>query len=182
MKKIGLALLSLSTIIVLNVQANDGWNKKTKSNSYNYQVQESNFENWVEKNTKPKQYFGIGYNEEGLGISYGVNTSFGIYDTEETNFYSFVDYANNRITISEGYDVLNNQGLQGLQLIPFVGLSVDTSSAKVGTFVGIRTRYSVMENLGMTLGYKYYLSKPIEGSGDTKETKDYVFGTIDYQF
>lgn len=175
------SMLILGLTTNLSFAYNDGWDKPTTE--VQNEVQERNYSNWVDTNTVNKKWFGVGYNEGGFGATFGVNTTLGIYSDEATNWYSIIDFSENRLTFSQGYDVMQNYGVKGFQIIPFAGFSVDTSSAELGVFAGVRSRVQVYDNWGVSLGYKQYLSKPTEGSRDTEEdTKGYVFSNVEYRF
>lgn len=142
------------------------------------------FDKWVDEITKPKVVLGAGYNEGNFGISFLVNTTLGLSNDEsgKTNSYLMVDLTQYRFGFAYGYDILNNKGLSGIQLIPFIGLSVDTTTSDVGYYTGIRTHAALANNFGAEIGYKYYLSKPIKDSPDTKDDKSYGFANITYQW
>jgi hypothetical protein len=140
------------------------------------------FTKWIESKTQTRQMLGIGLNEGGLGVQYGINTDFTFYGTEETNFYTFLELSNNRIEFAEGYDMLQNYGLKGIQFIPAVGISTDTSSAAIGFFTEVKLRWNFSDSFGAEVGYKYFIQKPTEGSGDTSNTKGYITSYISYQF
>lgn len=175
--KIVLSTLLLSSVL----SANDGWGESTykKDDGYN---QTENYSNWVDKNTVNRKYFGMGYDEGGLGVTFGVNTNFGIYDTDETNFYTTIDFTNYRLTFTEGYDILQNNGLRNFQIIPFVGFSVDTRSSELGTFGGVKARYNVTTDWAISASYKHYFDKPLEGSADDKDDVDYFGLYGEYNF
>lgn len=145
-------------------------------------IENAAFSKWVEAKTQKRQMLGIGINEGGLGVQYGVNTNFSFYGTEESNFYTFLELSNNRIEFVEGYDMLQNYGLKDIQLIPAAGLSVDTSSSSIGFFVETKARWNFSDSFAAEVGYKYFLTKPTVGSGDTSDTKGYVTSYISYQF
>lgn len=179
--KLTKGILSLALLSNLAFGYNDGWD--TPSTSVESGVQEQNYSNWVDTNTVNKKWFGVGYAEGTFGVTFGVNTTLGVYSDESTNWYSMFDFSEYRLGFSQGYDLFQNYGVKGLQLIPFAGFSVDTSSADLGFFAGIRSRINVYNNWGLSLGYKYYISKPTEGSNDKEEdTKGYVFSNIEYRF
>jgi hypothetical protein len=145
-------------------------------------IESDAFNNWIEESTHNRQLIGLGTNEGGVGVQYGVNTDFSFYGSDKTNFYTFLELSNNRIESAEGYDILENYGLKDLQVIPTLGLSVDTSSAKLGAFAEIKGRYNFGDSYGAEVSYKYFISKPTVGSGDTSETKGYIAAYLSYQF
>lgn len=180
--KIIKSVLSLALLTNVAFGYNDGWD--TPSSNVDSGVQEQNYSDWVDTNTVNKKWFGVGYNEGSFGATFGVNTTLGIYSDESTNWYSIIDFSEYRLTFSQGYDLMQNYGVKGFQLIPFAGFSVDTSSAELGFFGGIRSRVNVYDNWGLSVGYKHYISKPTDGSSrDTeKDTKGYVFTNLEYRF
>lgn len=140
------------------------------------------FNEWVSENSKSIQTFGLGYNEGGLGITYGVNVSPVLFDTKKSNFYTFIEISNNRLEFLEGYDLLRNYGLDGVQFIPSLGMSIDTSSAKMGFLYSTKLRYNFYDNYAISIGQRYFFYKPTTDSGDNSKDKNYLFGFIEYQF
>jgi len=81
-----------------------------------------------------------------------------------------------------GYDLFQQYGFKNFQLIPEIGLSVDTSSAKIGSLSSLKLRYNITDSIGIGTGVKYFFNKPIENSGDDEDTKTYLFMYLSYQF
>lgn len=171
-----IGLLASSTLM-----AGDGWRDYNKT--YDSNNRSRNFSKWVDKNTIPKKYFGGGYSEGGPGITFGVNTDFGTMNQVDTNLYSMLEMNENRIEFMEGYDVMGNFGLRGFQVIPFLGISIDTSAADLGVFTGAKLRYSIVENWGVSAGMKFFLTKPsADETEDPSSDKTYFFSTVEYQY
>ena len=98
-------------------------------------------------------------------------------------YEDLIEFTNNRLNFSEGYDIMQNNGLRGFQLIPYLGFSVDTSSSNLGTFTGIKAKYNINTELSLASSYKQYISKPIDGgSNDTSDKKGYVSIYAEYNF
>ena len=145
-------------------------------------IQEEAYNEWIQNKTENNQQIGIGFNENGLGIVYGVNTDFSFYGTNKSNLYSFIELSNDRIEMLFGYDLLQQYGFKNFQLIPEIGLSVDTSSAKIGSLSSLKLRYNITNDIGIGTGVKYFFNKPITNSGDNTDTKFYYFTYLSYQF
>lgn len=130
------------------------------------------FNRWVKEVSYPTQNVGLGIDEGTFALQYQVNTNFGLMDVSKTNWYSDFIVNNYRAEFLEEYDILNNKGFKGIQIMPFAGFGLDLSTADFSFITGIKTRYNFDRHWGIEGAIKYFLVKQV--TYGTKQTMNPV--------